>query len=87
MTMRVACAQYALRERDHNLERSLHYIHRAATEGADLVILLAGTGTRQSTKATEKIPDRYSISSAASASSSIAAAEVALKMRTFPLSG
>jgi N-carbamoylputrescine amidase len=38
--MRVACAQYAVREgdRDHNLERSLHFIRRAAAEGADLVL-------------------------------------------------
>jgi N-carbamoylputrescine amidase len=46
--VRVACAQYALREgdRDHNLERSLHFIRRAATEGADLVVLpeLANSG-------------------------------------------
>jgi N-carbamoylputrescine amidase len=46
--MRVACAQYALREGDpdHNLERSLHFIRRAATEGADLVVLpeLANSG-------------------------------------------
>ncbi len=46
--MRVVCAQYALREedRDHNLERSLQFIERAATEGADLVILpeLANSG-------------------------------------------
>jgi N-carbamoylputrescine amidase len=48
VTMRVACAQYVIREgeRDYNLERSLHYIRRAATEGADLVILpeLANSG-------------------------------------------
>ena len=39
--MRVACAQYTLREgdRDHNLERSIHFIWWAATEGADLVVL------------------------------------------------
>ena len=46
--MRVTCAQYAIREgdRDHNLERSLHFIERAATEGADLVVLpeLANSG-------------------------------------------
>ena len=45
---RVACAQYAVRDGDpdHNLERSLHFIWRAATEGADLVILpeLANSG-------------------------------------------
>src|SRR5918998_3672186 len=45
---RVACAQYAVRdgEPDRNLERSLHFIERAATEGADLVILpeLANSG-------------------------------------------
>jgi N-carbamoylputrescine amidase len=54
--MRIACAQYALREGDpdHNLERSLHYIRRAATEGADLVVLLelansgCDFGTRES---------------------------------------
>jgi predicted amidohydrolase len=46
--MRLACAQYAIREGDpaHNLERSLHFIHRATTEGADLVVLpeLANSG-------------------------------------------
>ncbi len=46
--MRVACAQYAVREGDpdHNLERSLHFIRRAATGGADLVVLpeLANSG-------------------------------------------
>jgi N-carbamoylputrescine amidase len=46
--MRVACAQYAVREGDldHNLERSLHFIRQATAEGADLVILpeLANSG-------------------------------------------
>ncbi len=46
--MRIACAQYAIREgdRDHNLGRSLHYIRRAAERGADLVVLpeLANSG-------------------------------------------
>jgi N-carbamoylputrescine amidase len=46
--VRLACAQYAIREgdRDHNLERSLHFIERAAAEGADLVVLpeLANSG-------------------------------------------
>jgi N-carbamoylputrescine amidase len=46
--VRVACAQYAVYEGDpdHNLERSLHFIRRAATEEADLVILpeLANSG-------------------------------------------
>ena len=46
--MRVACAQYAVREgdRDHNLESSLHFIRRATAEGADLVVLpeLANSG-------------------------------------------
>ena len=46
--MRVACAQYAVRERnpDHNLERSLHFIRQAAIERADLVVLpeLANSG-------------------------------------------
>jgi N-carbamoylputrescine amidase len=46
--MRAACAQYAVREgdRDHNLERSLHFIRRASAEGADLVVLpeLANSG-------------------------------------------
>jgi N-carbamoylputrescine amidase len=46
--MRLACAQYAIREgdRDHNLERSLHFIERAASEGADLIVLpeLANSG-------------------------------------------
>ena len=39
--MRVACAQYALREGepDHNLERSLQFIRQAAAKGADLVVL------------------------------------------------
>jgi N-carbamoylputrescine amidase len=48
LRVRLACAQYALREgdREHNLERSLHFIRWAATEGADLVILpeLANSG-------------------------------------------
>jgi N-carbamoylputrescine amidase len=64
--MRVACAQYALREedRDHNLERSLQFIERAATEGADLVVLpeLANSGcdlgSRERALAlAEEIPD------------------------------
>jgi len=46
--MRVSCAQYAVRDggRDPNLERSLHFIRRAAAEGADLVVLpeLANSG-------------------------------------------
>jgi predicted amidohydrolase len=46
--MRVACAQYAISEGDldHNLERSLHFIRRAAADGADLVVLpeLANSG-------------------------------------------
>ncbi len=46
--MRIACAQYALREGDpdHNLERSLHFIRQAAAGGADLVVLpeLANSG-------------------------------------------
>jgi N-carbamoylputrescine amidase len=46
--VRVACVQYAIREgdRDHNLERSLHFIRRAAIEEADLVVLpeLANSG-------------------------------------------
>jgi N-carbamoylputrescine amidase len=46
--MRVACAQYAVREGDgdRNLKRSLHFIRRATAEGADLVILpeLANSG-------------------------------------------
>ena len=46
--MRVACAQYAVRQGEpaHNLERSLDFIRRAAAEGADLVILpeLASSG-------------------------------------------
>jgi predicted amidohydrolase len=46
--MRVACAQYAVREgdRDHNLERSLHFVRQAVAEGADLVVLpeLANSG-------------------------------------------
>jgi N-carbamoylputrescine amidase len=46
--MRVACAQYAIREGDpdHNLERSLYFIQRAAAEEADLVVVpeLANSG-------------------------------------------
>jgi N-carbamoylputrescine amidase len=46
--VRIACAQYAIREGDpdHNLQRSLHFIRRASTEGADLVVLpeLANSG-------------------------------------------
>jgi N-carbamoylputrescine amidase len=46
--MRVCCAQYAVHDGDpdHNLERSLHFIHQASTEGADLVVLpeLANSG-------------------------------------------
>jgi predicted amidohydrolase len=52
--VRVACAQYALREGDpaHNLARSLRFIERAATEGADLVILpeLANSGCELGTR-------------------------------------
>jgi predicted amidohydrolase len=41
VNVRVACAQYAIREgdRDHNLGRSLYFIRRAAEQGADLVVL------------------------------------------------
>ena len=46
--MRVACAQYAIREgdREYNLGRSLHFIRRAVERGADLVVLpeLANSG-------------------------------------------
>jgi N-carbamoylputrescine amidase len=46
--VRAACAQYAIREGDpdHNLERSLRFIKRAAAEGANVVILpeLANSG-------------------------------------------
>ena len=46
--MRVACAQYVIREGhpDHNLELSLRFIKQAADEGANLVILpeLANSG-------------------------------------------
>lgn len=46
--MRVVCAQYAVRDGDpdHNLERSLQFIRRAAVEGADLIVLpeLANSG-------------------------------------------
>ncbi len=46
--MRVACAQYAIREgdREYNLGRSLHSIRRAVERGADLVVLpeLANSG-------------------------------------------
>jgi N-carbamoylputrescine amidase len=46
--MRVACAQYAVRDGnpDHNLERSLQFIRQAAAERADLVVLpeLANSG-------------------------------------------
>ncbi len=48
MKVRVACAQYAIREgdRDHNLGRSLHFIRRAVERGANLLVLpeLANTG-------------------------------------------
>ena len=39
--MRVACAQYAVRDgaRAHNLERSLGFVRRAAAAGEDLVVL------------------------------------------------
>jgi N-carbamoylputrescine amidase len=46
--MRVVCAQYAVRDGhpDHNLERSLQFIRRAAAQGADLIVLpeLANSG-------------------------------------------
>ena len=46
--MRVVCAQYAVRDGDpdHNLERSLQFIRRAAAEGADIIVLpeLANSG-------------------------------------------
>jgi N-carbamoylputrescine amidase len=46
--MRVACAQYVIREGDpdYNRQRSLRFIRQAATEGADLVVLpeLANSG-------------------------------------------
>ena len=46
--MRLACAQYAVRDGDpaHNLERSLHFIRQAAAEGVDLLVLpeLANSG-------------------------------------------
>jgi N-carbamoylputrescine amidase len=46
--MRVACAQYAVREgdRDRNLDRSLRFFRRATAEGAHLVVLpeLANSG-------------------------------------------
>ena len=46
--MRVACAQYTIRDGDpdHNLERSLHFIRQAAAQSADLVVLpeLANSG-------------------------------------------
>ena len=46
--MRVACAQYAIREGDpdHNLERSLYFIKQTAAEGVNLVVLpeLANSG-------------------------------------------
>jgi N-carbamoylputrescine amidase len=46
--VRVACAQYAVRDGDpdRNLERSLRFIRRATAEGADLVVLpeLANSG-------------------------------------------
>lgn len=39
--MRISCAQYAVRDGDNaaNLETSLRHIRRAASEGADLVVL------------------------------------------------
>ncbi len=46
--MRVACAQYSVRDGDPdlNLDRSLHFIRQATAEGADLVVLpeLANSG-------------------------------------------
>ena len=46
--MRVVCAQYAIRDGDpdHNLERSLQFIRRAAEQGAELIVLpeLANSG-------------------------------------------
>ena len=48
MKMRVACAQYAVRDGDldHNLRRSLGFIRHAAAEGSDLIVLpeLANSG-------------------------------------------
>ena len=48
MSVRVACAQYAVSDGDsaYNLERSLRFIRQAAAEGADLVVLpeLASSG-------------------------------------------
>jgi N-carbamoylputrescine amidase len=61
--MRVACAQFAVREGDpdYNLERSLHFIRQATEEGADLVILpeLANSGCDLQSRAldlAEEIP-------------------------------
>jgi N-carbamoylputrescine amidase len=46
--IRVACAQYAVRDgdHDHNLQRSLHFIRQATAEGANLIVLpeLANSG-------------------------------------------
>lgn len=46
--MRVACAQYAIREGDpdHNLQRSLNFIRQATAQGANLIVLpeLANSG-------------------------------------------
>ena len=46
--IRVACAQYAIRDADpdNNLERALRFIRQAAAEGADLIVLpeLANSG-------------------------------------------
>jgi N-carbamoylputrescine amidase len=46
--MRVACAQYAVRDGDpdHNLQSSLHFIRQATTKGADLIVMpeLANSG-------------------------------------------
>jgi predicted amidohydrolase len=68
--MRVACAQYAIRDGDpdHNLERSLHFIRQAAAEGADLIVLpeLANSGCDLGSRdmaldLAEEIPDAPTI--------------------------
>jgi N-carbamoylputrescine amidase len=64
--MRIACAQYAVREgdRERNLARSLYYIRRAAAGGADLVVLpeLATSGCafascQEALKLAQEFPD------------------------------
>jgi N-carbamoylputrescine amidase len=61
--VRVACAQYSLRDGERNIERSLYFIRKAAREGADLVVLpeLATSGCefasrREAVALAEEVP-------------------------------